>query len=222
MWTFGNDKPDLKGFGLIKKGPGDSVETYLAYQFSSLLQDTEVSLKGKHNTVNVLAALAIGTAAELPMDLMLDVIKRFNGLPHRCEYVSTIDNVVYINDSKATNVGATIAALDGFGIGEKNIVLIAGGEGKGADFSPLRDVVKRYVHSVVLIGSDASLLDNTLQDLARIQHASSLKEAVKLSALAAVEGNVVLLSPACASFDMFTGFEDRGNQFMQLVKEVNQ
>jgi len=218
VWTFGDDQSDRNGFGLMKKGAGHSVETYLTYQFSVLLQDIDVSLKGKHNSVNILAALAIGTAANLPMNKMLDVVKGFRGLAHRCEYISTRHHVVYINDSKATNVGATIAALSGLGSDEKNIVLIAGGDAKGADFSPLVDVVARYVRDVVLIGCDAELLEAALQGVAPIHHAHSLEAAVDVSASLASKDNIVLLSPACASFDMFDGFEDRGNQFIQCVR----
>ncbi len=213
--SFGNDRADLNGFGLIEK----SGETFLSYQFKSLMSVDDLPLKGKHNHVNVLAALALGLAAGLEMDAMLAAVKTYKGLPHRCEYVAEINNVVYINDSKATNVGATLAALEGFSTsGNKNIILIAGGEAKGADFEPLNTALSKAVRLVILMGADANQIRSALKDKIPLMDVDSLEEAVEKANIEAESGDIVLLSPACASFDMFSGFEDRGNQFISFVK----
>jgi UDP-N-acetylmuramoylalanine--D-glutamate ligase len=127
---------------------------------------------------------------------------------------------MYINDSKGTNVGATLAAIEGFSTAQKNIILIAGGDGKGADFSPLKKVVSESVRLIVLIGKDAKAIHSVLVEATECQFAESLKEAVLIAKSYAQQGDVVLLSPACASFDMFSGFEDRGKQFVSLVESL--
>jgi UDP-N-acetylmuramoylalanine--D-glutamate ligase len=183
-----------------------------------------MQIKGRHNYANALAALALGTAANFDMDGMLEALKTFKGLPHRCEYVATINSATYINDSKATNVGATLAAIDGFSTSvasaRKNILLIAGGDGKDADFSPLVDAVKRSVKTLILIGRDAGILHDALHHVVTCVTVDSLKDAVKQAESAAEKDDVVLLSPACASFDMFSGFEDRGRQYSAAVREL--
>ena len=217
VWSFGNDKPDVKGFGLVK----EKQQYHLYYQFTQVAPANELNVKGKHNYMNALAALAIGTAAEFDLTVMIEVLKAFRGLPHRCEYIKTVDHVVYINDSKATNVGATLAAIDGFADeNKKNIVLIAGGQGKGADFSILKSAVKKAVHHVILIGEDAGKLALALGGITEVVNKATLREAVSAAKDYASPGDIVLLSPACASFDMFSGFAQRGEQFAALVQEV--
>ncbi|MFT5420899.1 MAG: UDP-N-acetylmuramoylalanine--D-glutamate ligase [Candidatus Endobugula sp.] len=211
--SFGNDRPDINSFGLVSSPEGD----YLAYQFKKLMPVSELLIKGKHNHVNALAALALGFAAGFDMPSMLATLRQYKGLPHRCEHVATIDGVSYINDSKGTNVGATLAALDGFSTGKENIILIAGGDAKGADFSPLIAIVKQCVRHLVLIGQDAEKIQLVLQDVTECERVSSLQHAVSKAKQYAQEGDVVLLSPACASFDMFSGFEDRGEQFIAIM-----
>jgi len=173
-------------------------------------------MRGRHNLANALAALALGHAIGLNMSSMLETLKTFNGLPHRCQTVAEIDGVTYINDSKGTNVGATLAALDGLGNGANNLILIAGGQGKGADFCQLGEAVARHVKQLVLIGEDAQAIAGALPGAA-IQFAGDMPSAVSKAAQCAEKGEIVLLSPACASFDQFDGFEDRGQKFIAAV-----
>ena len=177
---------------------------------------SEMGLQGKHNIENALAALALGNSVSLPMTAMLVAITEFKGLSHRCQFVATVDGVDYINDSKGTNVGATLAAINGLAIGEKDIVLIAGGVGKGADFKPLV-VASEKLKAVVLIGKSADELEVVFSSIIRCVRANSMNDAVEQAAKVAVSGDTVLLSPACASFDMFSSFEHRGEMFVDAV-----
>jgi UDP-N-acetylmuramoylalanine--D-glutamate ligase len=146
---------------------------------------------------------------------MLTALKNFPGLPHRTQWVATDNGLNWYNDSKGTNVGATLAAIDGL---PGTHVLIAGGQGKGADFSALRTVAKR-LRAAVLIGEDADRIEQVLRGAVMVVRAKDMTEAVRLAAEIAQPGDNVLLSPACASFDMFNGFEHRGEVFMQTVRE---
>ncbi|MEX2367734.1 MAG: UDP-N-acetylmuramoyl-L-alanine--D-glutamate ligase [Pseudohongiellaceae bacterium] len=184
----------------------------------TLIGVAELKLSGEHNLANTLAALALGEAAGLSMQAMLEAIRHFGGLPHRCQWVREKDAVTWINDSKATNVGAAIAAIQGIP-GEK-LVLIMGGLGKGQDFATLRDVVLQRARSVVLIGADAPLLEKTFANLIPVNKAQSMQEAVNKAEQVAQPGDTVLLSPACASFDMFQGFEQRGDMFSECVRSL--
>lgn len=209
--SFGMDEPLYeKDFGVKRI---DSSE-WLMRGEEPLLPVTAVRLVGRHNISNALAALALGEAAGLAMSSMLMTLRNYRGLPHRTQWVADIRGVTWINDSKATNVGATLAALKGM---EQPVVLIAGGQSKGADLMPLREVVADKVHAVVLLGEDAELLDIVLSGVAEIYHADDMRKAVRQAAKLASRGDVVLLSPACASFDMFTGFANRGEIFMRQV-----
>jgi UDP-N-acetylmuramoylalanine--D-glutamate ligase len=152
---------------------------------------------------------------------MVGTLRRFRGLPHRCQQVAEIAGVSYVNDSKGTNVGATIAALEGMGQG-RNIVLIAGGQGKGADFGQLREAVARHCKSLVLLGEDAPKLQAALADSAPVTLAASMADAVAAAADQARAGDVVLLSPACASFDMFSGYANRGDVFRHAVEQLRE
>jgi len=214
VWSFGLGKPDFKGFGLVE----ESGETHLAFQFEALMPARELRMRGAHNQSNALAALALGHAAGLPFEPMLDTLRRFGGLPHRCQWVGEHGGVNYYDDSKATNVGAALAAIGGLGadIGGK-LVLIAGGDGKGADFSALHAPVARYCREVILLGRDAGLLANALDGAAPVHRVQSLEQAVQRAALSAQPGDAVLLSPACASLDMFKNFEERGLLFAAAV-----
>ena len=167
-----------------------------------------------HNVANALAALALGEQAGLPMPAMLEALRSFKGLSHRCQWVASTDGVDWYNDSKATNVGSAEAAIVGL---QRPVVLIAGGEGKGQDFSPLKAAMQKHGRAVVLIGCDAEMLENAFEGLLPIGHADSMTQAVDVAATYARSGDVVLLAPACASFDMFSGFEDRGDQFVAAV-----
>jgi len=212
--SFGLNTPDFKQFGL-RQSNGDD---YLAYQFENLMPASEMSMAGRHNIENALAALAIGKAAGLGFDAMLQGLREYKGLPHRCQLVAEVGGVKYVNDSKATNVGAALAALNGFDRGQKNIILIAGGVGKGADFSPLK-TASGTIKSALLIGEDAQALADALVGVDSIL-VDTLAAAVKLAASKACAGDLVLLSPACASLDMFKNFEARGDAFSQAVSEL--
>ena len=204
--------PELQGFGL-RTIEGEEM---LCLGFEPLLAVAELGVKGLHNVGNVLAALALGQAAGLPMPSMLDAARRFSGLPHRCQLVAEYAGVRFVNDSKGTNVGASNAALNGFGSG-RNVLLIAGGVGKGQDFRPLRKALQAHGKALVLMGEAADEIAQAVGDVLPVQRAADMAEAVQLAAAGATEGDVVLLSPACASFDMFTGYPARGDAFMRAV-----
>ncbi|WP_337056607.1 UDP-N-acetylmuramoyl-L-alanine--D-glutamate ligase [Pseudomonas sp. USHLN015] len=214
-WTFGLNKPDFRGFGLIE----EEGEKYLAFQFEKLLPVRELKVRGAHNQANALAALALGHAVGLPMEPMLETLKTFTGLAHRCQWVREREGVAYYDDSKATNVGAALAAIEGLGADiDGKLVLIAGGDGKGADFSGMREPVAGFCRAVVLLGRDAELIAQALGDAVPLVRVRTLDEAVSRAAELAVRGDAVLLSPACASLDMFKNFEERGRLFAQAVE----
>ncbi|WP_255983085.1 UDP-N-acetylmuramoyl-L-alanine--D-glutamate ligase [Stutzerimonas stutzeri] len=218
IWSFGLGKPDFKGFGLFE----ENAQKYLAFQFDALMPADQLKIRGAHNQSNALAALALGHAVGLPFEPMLATLRSFAGLAHRCQWVGERKGVAYYDDSKATNVGAALAAIDGLGsdIAGK-LVLIAGGDGKGADFSALHSPVARNCREVILLGRDAELLAVALKGAAPIHRVQTLQEAVQLAARNAQAGDAVLLSPACASLDMFANFEDRGRQFAIVVGALN-
>lgn len=214
-WTFGLGKPDFKRFGLIEEGG----EKYLAFQFETLMPTAELKIRGAHNQSNALAALALGHAVGLPFEAMLQTLRRFAGLPHRCQWVRELRGVGYYDDSKATNVGAALAAIEGLGADiAGKLVLIAGGDGKGADFSALKAPVARFCRAVVLLGRDAEQIAEALGDAAPLVRVKTLDEAVQRCAELAQSGDAVLLSPACASLDMFKNFEERGRLFAQAAE----
>ncbi|WP_235898491.1 UDP-N-acetylmuramoyl-L-alanine--D-glutamate ligase [Parahaliea maris] len=210
-------EPELNGFGLRTI---DGVET-LCHGFEPLMPTADLPLVGRHNCANVLAALAIGHAAGLPMAAMLDAVRAFRGLPHRCQLVREYRGVRYVNDSKGTNIGACEAALVGLG-GEGNVILIAGGQGKGADFNQLRKAVKRYCRGVIVMGEAAAELDSALADIVPVQPVTDMRAAVEAAAGLGEAGDLVLLSPACASFDMFRGYADRGHAFTAAVEQLGE
>jgi UDP-N-acetylmuramoylalanine--D-glutamate ligase len=215
--NFGLNKPDLGSFGLLE----DNGQQWLACGLDPLMPVADVAIKGTHNTANALAALALGQAAGLDMATMLETLKTFKGLPHRCEHVATVNNVMYIDDSKGTNIGATVAAIDGFGDrAQANLILIAGGQGKGQDFAKLQKPVAQFVKLAALYGEDAPEIAGALQGSAEVEQFESLEKAVAYAAASAESGDIVLFSPACASFDMFSGFEQRGQCFQSAVKAV--
>ena len=214
-WRMG--EPELGGFGLRLI---DGVET-LCFGFDGLLPVTAVGVPGRHNVANALAALALGHAAGLPLASMLVTLRQFRGLPHRCQLIAEINGVRFIDDSKGTNIGATEAALNGLG-GARDILLIAGGQGKGADFTGLQAAVAAHCRLLVLIGEDAGLMRSALGDSAPVVMAASMDEAVAAAAGQARPGDCVLLSPACASFDMFSGYVERGQAFSQAVARLGE
>jgi len=214
-WRMG--EPELGGFGLRQV---EGQET-LCHGFDSILPSSKLGLAGRHNVANALVALALGHAVGIPLESMAVTLQQFSGLPHRCQQVAEIEGVSYVNDSKGTNVGATLAALNGLAAG-RNIVLIAGGQGKGADFNQLRSAVASHCKAVILLGEDAEKMQAALQDHAPVSRAASMEEAVSAAASQSSAGDVVLLSPACASFDMFTGYVERGEVFCQAVERLRE
>lgn len=223
MQNFGLNAPDLNQYGVLREADGGM---WLARGRERLIKSSELYIQGMHNIANALACLALGEAIGLATSSMLETLKSFKGLEHRCEYVETIDGVRYYNDSKGTNVGATLAAIDGLGAAieaqKGKLALIMGGQGKGQDFKPLRNAIQKYVKKVILIGEDAAMLEQALQGTTTIQHVSNLKEAVEVAQKVTQAEDVVLLSPACASFDMFKSYNDRGHQFVACVHALNE
>jgi len=221
MQSFGLNAPDLNQYGILRE---DNGTLWLARGRERLIKSSELYIQGTHNVANALACLALVEAIGLPRDSMLETLTQFKGLEHRCEYVKTVHGVRYYNDSKGTNVGATLAAIDGLGAAiepqQGKVVVILGGQGKGQDFSLLKDSVAKYVKVAILIGEDAPILQTALQGSTELIQAQSLKQAVELAQAKTTEHDVVLLSPACASFDMFTGYPDRGHQFVACVNTL--
>jgi UDP-N-acetylmuramoylalanine--D-glutamate ligase len=207
--TFSTARGDAD-YHLLREGS----RTSLARRGTALLDTARMKISGLHNAANALAALALGEAAGLPMAAMLDALLAFPGLPHRSAWVADIAGVRYVDDSKGTNVGATLAAVAGL---EGPLVLIAGGDGKGQDFAPLRSAFSGKVRHVVLIGKDAPSLERALSGACTTERATSMEDAVARAARAAREGDTVLLSPACASLDMFRDYGHRGDVFAAAV-----
>lgn len=210
--TFSIERDDADFTLLRREG-----RTYLGFGEEALLDTARMKISGKHNAANALAALALGDAAGLPMRAMLTALERFPGLDHRSEWVADIDGVRYIDDSKGTNVGATLAAVSGM---DGPLIVIAGGEGKGQDFAPLAAAFRGKVRQVVLIGKDAPALASALRDVCVIEQADTLPAAVAAAAAAAQSGDTVLLSPACASLDMFRDYNHRGEVFAAAVRAL--
>lgn len=194
-------------------------ELWLARDSELLLPTHQLRLVGRHNWANALAALALGEAVGLPRAVMLSALQEFRGLPHRCEWVAEVNGVRWYNDSKGTNVGATLAAIEGLPCQGK-LVLIAGGVGKGADFSPLHKPLTQRARAVILMGQDGPRLEVVLAGSASLYPVNDMAEAVSQAIALAQPGDCVLLSPACASFDMYSGFEARGQAFVQAVREI--
>ena len=216
--TFGLDVArQSQDWGLVSLGG----EPWLAQGANALLAVRQMQLAGLHNAANALAALALCRALALPLQPLLAALRQFKGLAHRVELVGEADGVRWYDDSKGTNVGSTVAGLAGLTSGGAKIVLIAGGDGKGQDFSPLKDAVARSARALVLIGRDAPLIEAAVAGAGvPIRRAPSMDEAVALAEQAARPGDAVLLSPACASFDMFRDYRHRGEVFRLAVERV--
>jgi UDP-N-acetylmuramoylalanine--D-glutamate ligase len=190
---------------------------WLTRREEPLLALAEMRIKGLHNAANALAAIALGEALELPMPAMLEELRSFEGLAHRSQWIADVGGVSYIDDSKGTNVGATLAAVAGM---EGPLVMILGGEGKNQDFAPLAAAFRGKVRHAVLIGRDAPLIEDVLAGVCPLARATTLPGAVAAAAAAARPGDTVLLSPACASFDMFRDYQHRGQVFAEAVREL--
>ena len=209
-------EPELHGFGLRR----ENGEEVIAHGFDNLLPVAALPMPGRHNVANALAALAIGHAAGLPREAMVEALLAFRGLPHRCEVVAEAGGVRWINDSKATNVSATAAALEGLG-GEgegDNLLLIAGGRSKGDDFKGLVKPVAAHCRAVFAIGETRDALAEALGAAVPVTCCEDLAAAVAAAAAEARPGDTVLLSPACASFDQFPDYQARGERFAALAR----
>lgn len=233
--TFGADMPQRPGdFGIevvngmawlvraleadetLKKRKDNDEELH----FQRLMPAEALRIRGRHNAVNALAAVALALTAGCPLGPMLYGLREYRGEPHRVEPVGIVNEVEYFDDSKGTNVGATVAALQGLGA-ERRVVVILGGEGKGQDFTPLAEPVRRFARAVVLIGRDGPLIGQSLQAVGvPVRSAATLDEAVALARELAQSGDAVLLSPACASFDMFRNYEHRAQVFREAVQAL--
>jgi len=201
-----------------RKGAEPEAELRQAGRVTRMMPSDALFVRGRHNALNALAALALGKAIGLTWGDMLRALRSYEGEPHRTRFVRMINDVTFVDDSKATNVGATQAALDGL---DHKVVLIAGGVGKGQDFSPLAPLVMQHARAVVLMGRDQDALDAVLQtETLTVVRVASMEEAVRQSFALAQPGDVVLLSPACASLDMFRDYAHRGQVFADAVHEL--
>jgi UDP-N-acetylmuramoylalanine--D-glutamate ligase len=246
--TFGSNSPDEQGsFGIehdLRAGGIDwlvwaeidedvepkpkrrrksiAIEQDEPLRLRRLIPADALRIRGRHNALNALAALALARAANLPMNVLLHGLRDYHGEPHRVQSVAIVDDVEYIDDSKGTNVGATVAALNGLGGNEsaKRIWLIAGGDGKGQDFSPLREPTLRFVKGVFLIGKDGAAIGEAIGQGVPCTISGSLEVAVRTAAEQAQSGDLVLLSPACASFDQFKDYVARAQAFVGEVEEL--
>ncbi|MBU3576785.1 UDP-N-acetylmuramoyl-L-alanine--D-glutamate ligase [Polynucleobacter sp. UK-Kesae-W10] len=245
--SFGSNRPDEQGaFGIehdLRAGGIDwlvwaevdedlepkpkrrrksvAVEEDEPLRLKRLIPADALRIRGRHNALNALAALALARAANLPMNVLLHGLRDYHGEPHRVQSVAIVNDVEYVDDSKGTNVGATVAALNGLGSNEsgKRIWLIAGGDGKGQDFSPLREPALRFVKGVFLIGKDADKIAQAMGDIPCVT-SGDLQSAVRAAAAQAVTGDLVLLSPACASLDQFRDYKERAQVFVAEVEEL--
>jgi UDP-N-acetylmuramoylalanine--D-glutamate ligase len=221
--SFGSDAPSQGQFGVrFEDEQHQNNKAYLAFGDKNLIALDELPLAGIHNALNYLAALALGYSAGWSLAAMVENLTGFTGLPHRCQRINTQDGITWINDSKATNVGATLAAINGLAktlSAEQGLILIAGGDGKGADFTPLTEPLAQQVSQVITLGKDGDKIANLT---AKSTQVSDLMAAVTLAKANAKAGDIVLLSPACASLDMFKNFVHRGEQFIAAVENVTE
>jgi UDP-N-acetylmuramoylalanine--D-glutamate ligase len=210
---FSTSHAPRDGYGVVVR----DGSRWLARYGQALLPVADLRIRGRHNEGNALASLAIAEAIAGTELNELEALRTFAGLPHRCEWIAVRQGVTFVNDSKGTNVGATIAALEGL---EGPFVLVAGGQGKGANFAPLAQAARGRVAAAVLIGEAARDLELAFAGVCPTIRAASMSEAVARAASMASAGKTVLLSPACASFDMFANYADRGEQFAAAVREL--
>jgi UDP-N-acetylmuramoylalanine--D-glutamate ligase len=214
--TFSLSRPDANNFGVITEGD----DIYLCQGNKKIIKKEDMGIKGEHNVANALAAMALASSINVAFEAMVGTLKNFKGLDHRCQLVKTINNISWYNDSKATNVGASIASIKGLCASGKNIILIAGGDSKGADLSSLVPVVKDYVKTVLLMGVDANKLAETINSATTYEFVTDMDEAVSRANEIAVSGDLVLLAPACASLDMYKNYQERGDVFVKAVNTL--
>ncbi|MCE2027106.1 UDP-N-acetylmuramoyl-L-alanine--D-glutamate ligase [Sessilibacter corallicola] len=214
--NFGVNAPDLKQFGIIQRGD----KKYLAQGAKPLISVDELKMVGTHNLSNALAAMALLSVMGGLNEHSLEALKQFKGLDHRCQWIAEKNGITFINDSKATNIGACSAAITGLLPtlkADEKLLLIMGGQSKGADFSEIEKIIDDRIRAVLLMGEDAELIKQAVPSSIDTHLTQSMASAVEKAYQLALPGDRVLLSPACASFDMFEGFEDRGHQFAVAV-----
>jgi UDP-N-acetylmuramoylalanine--D-glutamate ligase len=213
--SFGLNVPSTENdWGTTREGE----VTWLMQGTQKIMCADELHVSGMHNVANALAALALCRSLGMPLQPLVRALKAFKGLPHRVEKVAEVNAITYYDDSKGTNVGATEAALKGLG---KPAIVILGGDGKGQDFSPLKEAVAQHARAVVLIGRDAPLIEKALQGCGKpVLKARDMDEAVRISTANAQPGDAVLMSPACASFDMYKSYLHRAEVFIAAVKKL--
>lgn len=219
--TFAADVPSPGNWGVGAGRGGRCTDPSLLHGDEPVLRAADLPLAGAHNVLNVLAAFALVATEETADADLAEAVLSFRGLPHRCEKVAEVAGVSYVDDSKATNVGAALAALEGLaGSGAPRLVLIAGGDGKDADFSPLTDPLGRLVKAAVVLGRDAERIAAVVPDTVPCVRVADMDEAVAAATRAAAAGDIVLLSPACASLDMFENYIERGRAFRTAVESL--
>ncbi len=209
---------DEQTYGLVER----AGEIWLVRGKEALLPASALTLQGRHQLANALAALALAEICGLDRAACLTALRTFRGLPHRCQCIATRAGVRWVDDSKATNPGATIAALQGLGSDQGKLILIAGGMGKGADFSELGEAIARWVHRVVLLGQDGPQIERAIRGRVPVVRVATMEAAVHQAQAWAQPGDLVLLSPACASFDLFQNFAHRGQVFAAAVQALPQ
>jgi UDP-N-acetylmuramoylalanine--D-glutamate ligase len=216
-WTFSNGKPTSdKSFGIAEH----EGEAYFCRGELPFMPVSQLRIPGKHNQANALAALAIGCSMGFPPNVMAEVLREFPGLPHRTQYVAEKDGVRWYNDSKATNVGATAAALLGLYNDQANAVVLLGGDCKGADLTELTPILDKTARAVVLMGRDAKQIAAVIPSSCEVRDAENMQQAVELAHQLAKPGDHVLLSPACASLDQYKNFSQRGEMFVAAVRRL--
>jgi UDP-N-acetylmuramoylalanine--D-glutamate ligase len=196
---------------------GDGIVSRFTGREQALVARNEIQLRGDHNLENVMSALAVGLDCGAPVDSMRETIRHFRGVEHRLEFVAEIDGVRFYNDSKATNVDAAIKSLEAFPGG---VIVILGGKDKGGDYSPLAPIVRERCARAILIGAAAEKIASAIENTRPLHRAATMREAVETAFRLSRPGEVVLLAPACASFDMFDNFEHRGRVFKEAVREL--
>ncbi len=225
---YKREHSSLTCFGLVEPSVNHpwGIQThegqkYLAYGQERWLNVEELKIKGTHNWSNALAALAIGHLMGISQAVLCDVLKSFPGLEHRCQWVREVDQVTWYNDSKGTNVGSTLAAIKGLGDAHKGkIILLLGGQAKGADFSELREPIQQHVRTIILYGQDADQIQEMLKETAPIIRVKTFEEVIHQAQQEAHPQDIILLSPACASWDMFDNYGHRGKVFVELVQKL--
>lgn len=213
--SYGSSPADLKTWGMQRANAGQII----AFGSNEVVAIEALKIRGSHNALNVQAAFAMGKVLGLTIDSMANTAKAFAGLKHRCQFVATVEGVDYFNDSKGTNVGATIAAVKGLATG-KNVILLAGGDGKGADFTPLKAAILDSVKTLITYGVDGPRIADQASGTCRLLEVETLDVAVQSAFSVQERGDVVVLSPACASFDMFKNYEMRGDHFIGCVEAL--